>query len=287
MKASIKKIISILLITTLSLALLSCGVLSKKDLSGEYNIDEFLELIAPADEAASEATLYATEDEYTELWSDAYTKAMKKIGFKGGESIVVNGRLLSPSLLSNYASIYISPATPDNSTSDYDNSYFALCDADSYGWVIFLEDNTNIKVQMELLVDDGGYFYFSPVEILSPSFEYASNCHVYEGDKLTAMGEVIDTFSFTMTKEEIDNAALQARGNDYWWYTAMGSATSYIIIEDDTGTQLGAFVDSQYNKDINIGDKIGCTGNAYYYPANGMPDYFMDCTILGGYYIFE
>ena len=69
-----------------------CSGQSGKSLSGEYTIDKFVELIKPAEEARKSAGEYATEEEVQNVSSEAYDKALREIGFKGGEEIIINGK---------------------------------------------------------------------------------------------------------------------------------------------------------------------------------------------------
>ena len=285
-----KRIVSALILAMIILALAGCSfvknMIGKKDLSGEYTFEEFYELVGPAEKVLNEAIDYSNEkelygEEYKEAVKKPYTEKLKEIGFKGNETITLNACASGIYYISEvYLYFY---------TNDYSECLNFTCDPEAYDWAVLIKDGEEIQIQFQVLEDEDGYFYYSKADILSPTKpEYKANCaDVADAESAVVYGKVVNIYTFNLTEDEIREARENADGIIYYWYDTMLYSDYFIVLEDDTGNQVGAFVDLKDEKDIDLGDKIGCSGMAYQLSEEGLPEYFLDCSLLGGYYVFD
>ena len=283
-----KKFLSIVLVITIILSLSGCNFF-KKDLSGEYTIDEYIELIKPAKNAgekAREDLEYGTDEEKSDAYRTAYIKGMQKIGFKGNEKIIIRGKTSK-----NIYNIYgkerdVFFFTLYNNDEDYVDirGNYASC-----GWLNTLEEGTNIKVKCYV---DPEYFILENATILSPQrTEYRPDCRIIVPDTHDKIvGEVVNMYSFTLTEKEIDDHLSESSGNVYFWYSAMRYSDMFIIVEDENEYRVGVFIDSNRLPDVNIGDKVWIKGATYdlEQESDTVPRYFMNCNSLqGNFYVFN
>lgn len=280
-----KRIISIVVMALIVFALAGCSM-GKKSRSGEYTLAEFYKLVEPADTAFNKAIDESMDkdlsgDEYDNYVYGAYTDELKAAGFKGEETITLTATFEYASRYEDEGTIYLS-----DGGSNWHHFNF---DAGKYGWVVLLTYGTEVKIQFSVDVTDKGFLELGNADILSPSQpEYKADCsNVVNERDAVIFGEVEDVFTFKLTKDEIKEEQENNTGNELRWYEAMEYSDNYIIIKDDAGNRVGAFIDTYSSGGIDVGQKIGCAGTAYRVDAGDLPDYFIDSTLLGGYYVFE
>lgn len=281
-----KKFLSIVLVITIILSLSGCNFF-KKDLSGEYTIDEYIELIKPAKNAgekAREDLEYGTDEEKSDAYRTAYIKGMQKIGFKGNEKIIIRGIIDSFIIYNKKSDVYLfSLYNNDEDYVDIRGNY-ASC-----GWLNTLEEGTNIKVECYV---DPEYFILVNATILSPQrTEYRPDCRIIVPDTHDIIvGEVVNMYSFTLTDKEIDDRLNESNGSEYFWYLAMRYSDIFIIVEDDNEYRVGVFIDSTRLPDVNIGDKVWIKGATHdtEQESDTVPRYFMYWnTLQKNFYVFK
>ncbi len=286
-----KRVVAIVTFLAIMVCFVGCSKQEKQDknLSGSYDIDQFLDLIKPANEAReSAASEYDTDEEKAEKANKAYQETLEKIGFTEGMQFSVNGKLTMV-IPGNNGSAHITLSNTDHSGSIPISGTY-----EDIGWLILLEDDTNIKVDFKVVPferPDGGInLIFGEGQISSPArIDYKSNCDPIDmGADTLAMGEVVEMYEFTMTDKEIEDAMADDPANSSW-YLAMEFSTMLIILQDEEGHQISAFIDTTYNtQTFDIGSKMAVTGYSHELSEDDpeLPDMFID-TQIGGFYVFE
>lgn len=263
-------------------------------LSGNYTIDEFLELIAPAQQARDDFSEYATttKEDFDNV-ARVYADALEKIGFKAGDVITISGKFHGMFSLKEYdmASITLTDSTHEKKF-PIDGVYSKT------GWATLLKKYENIKVTFTVgnkINDDGTEsLTFEDAEVIAPSkIEYASNCSVSEGKSEIAFGEVVDIYHITYTEEELDKLIEDVKDNPnqnnlYHWYLAEKNCDCFVMIRDEAKNEIGVFIQTIFDGTPKIGDKIGCRGEVYQRGEGNVKEKFMDSTsLVGGFYIYE
>lgn len=281
MNKTINKVFLVIVaVTLIGVILTACG--GGKDLSGDYTIEEFNVLLTPAHEAAEKATSeYDTDDEKVAKYSAAYQDAVRKSGFKAGQTFTINGRKSFVSVQDNEMTVFVTD-------SEHGSSIAVSGTFEDLGWAAMLERDTNIKISFEVCEEtneNGAYLAYEKGKLLSPDKpEFKADCSATNGNT-TAQGTVVDVYDFKLSKEEIEEKQNNSF-NDFSWYNAMLYSSNYIIIEDNIGRQLGVFIDMEGNQPVNIGDRIGCEGFVWDCSDPTFPTYFMDCGLNDSYYVF-
>ena len=145
-----------------------------------------------------------------------------------------------------------------------------------------------MELRFQIEKTEEGFLKFGLADILSPSKpEFKADCtNVANETDSIVFGEITNIYTFSLTNEEIEDAKNNATGNALRWYEAMMYADYFIIIQDEAGNQVGAFVNTYGKDDLDFGKKVGCAGTGYRINEDDLPEYFIDC-MWGGYYIFE
>ena len=274
-----KKLVGLLLFLAFLLSSCSGNEVKKKDLSGTYNIEEFLKILEPMNKAEEKVPDYATEEERSNILQEERQRILKEeIGFQGGEEIVVSGQLDFFFSTSDIVSFSLT----DKKETD---SVTISGDTNKVGWIGLLDENVNIKVKFK--VTEGGtlqYLGFHDAEILSPSkIEYSPDCNFYSGKDAVAYGEITKIMPITMSQAEIEAAGKE---RNYLWYSDMKYSTHFLTIKDDKGYTAGVFVKDE-NNTLKVGDKIGCKGYASEAKTDDYTGAYICTSLFGCYYKFE
>ena len=261
------------------LTLFACSSTKKEDttsLSGSYDIEQFLDLLAPMFSVEESVPTYATEEERTEFIATERQNALRSIGFKGGEEIILNGRLrvASVSRKNNISYLWIT---------DKDETEIVMINGTAeIGWASLLEDNTNIKVRFSVSENpDDKSLAFNNAEILSPSsLKYKLNCSFSQTKKrVTAFGKIVDVIPITEAKAELEQTAITEALDDPVWDIDLKYATHLLTIEDDNKNRIAVLIRDADNSVFNTGDLIGCKGTVLEMNTKTYGNSFMDAGI--------
>lgn len=273
----ISLIVSVVLITAL---LCSCDN-NKPGMSGEYNIDEFLEIMKPANEFINESYNQEVNDDEQQENSQKYDQILRDIGFKNEDKITLTGYFDNALTSKDVITILVSDVVGDEFVS-IQGKYADV------GICYATPENSKITISFEVVeedIDGIDYLTFTNGKVLSPDkVEYSPNLDMDKSSYNTIVMGKVSLIDDLVDSEEAWEQ-WQETGNEYSY--AASHSNKYVVIDDDAGNRLVTYINMEYGPEIKEGDRISVYGHATdAYRDYKVIDTFMDAG-WGGYYIFD
>lgn len=263
---------------------------TKKDLGGQYNIEELLTLLKPMLESLEKKLEYITEDDLPAASKEVVDEGLRELGFIGGEEIILTGKLglILMGTDQDYGALYIN-------TKDGSESLPFTIKKEILRNLVLVEEGSNVKIEFTVKEsDEAGHLDFMDVDILYPSApEYAPDCNIEGESETLIMGKVVEGYSVNMTKEEAneicDKIAKDVENFDinlYTWYLNSPRFTHFFVVEDELGNRAGVFLNDRFSEIPEVGNKVGIRGQVKQVETEMFAGKYLDTTI-GSIYIFN